>query len=334
MTALLKVTNLQVHFKTPFGVVKANNGVNLEVAPGAATGIMGESGCGKTVLFLSLLRLQEPGRIAGGSIHFNGIDVLKLPERQVRRIRGRQIGFIPQNQATAFNPSYTIGQHLQEVIRLREHGSGLWQHIGGSRTNRKGQSDEIEKLLTDLGLGDAVRNGKVLKSYPHQLSGGMRQRVLTAMALIQNPALLIADEPTTALDRANRSQVLNILKDIKGRTTLLLVSHDIETITGVCDMIAVMYCGRIIERGPAADILANPLHPYTRILLSCRKFSRNMTLPQIFVDSQDLINPPEGCSFHPYCPHAGPLCSKHLPDECIVGQVRVSCHLYYEGVKC
>lgn len=334
MTILLKVSDLQVHFQTPGGTVKANNGVDLEVVRGSATGIMGESGCGKTVLFLSILRLQQPGRIVSGSIWYDGTDIARVPEKEMYAIRGRQIGFIPQNQATALNPSYTVEQHLGEIIGLRDRGPGLWENLFTGGKIRPGHRERVEKLLGDLGLGDSKQIGTLLKSYPHQLSGGMRQRVMTAMALLLRPRLLIADEPTTALDRANRSLALKILKEVKQQATLLLVSHDIETITGICDRVAVMYGGRVIECGPAAGLLTGPLHPYTRLLLSCRKTGREMSLPELFVDSQDLINLPEGCSFHPFCPEARPVCSKILPGEVHVGPAVVSCHRYCEAVQC
>ncbi len=333
MTALLKITNLQVHFNTPAGTVKANYGINLNIEAGQATGIMGESGCGKTVLFLSILRLQEPGKIVSGSILFNGTEIVKADEKSMCRIRGHQIGFIPQNQATALNPAYTIEQHLAETLNLRERGPGFWQNIISGGKLRKANYDMVEKLLAEFGLGDFGQSSKLLKSYPHQLSGGMRQRILTAMALLQNPLLLIADEPTTALDRASRNLSLKMLKEVKQHTTLLLVSHDIETVTAVCETIAVMYGGRIIERGLARDILERPLHPYTRLLVSFRKISRDTGLPELLVDSQDLIHLPEGCAFHPFCPQARSICSKIIPGEYAAGQTAVSCHLFNHEVS-
>jgi peptide/nickel transport system ATP-binding protein len=328
MTALLKVTDLHVHFQTPSGVVKANNGVNLEVFAGDAMGIMGESGCGKTVLFLSLLRLQQPGRIIHGSIEFDGKDIVRMPEESVRRIRGRQIGLIPQNQATALNPAYTVEQHLSEVIRLRTGNSGLWSHLVSTGTLKKENLPEAENMLRELGLGDALLLGRLLKSYPHQLSGGMRQRILTAMALLLKPRLLIADEPTTALDHATRQRSLELLKEIRKKATLMLVSHDVEAINSVCDRIAVMYGGRIIERGLTTDVLAGPLHPYTKALLSCREINRGDALPVFSIDSQDLINLPSGCSFHPFCPEKMPVCSVKTPAEIILGTAAVSCHRF------
>jgi peptide/nickel transport system ATP-binding protein len=332
MTALLQISNLHVHFQTPSGIVKANNGVNLEVHTGNAVGIMGESGCGKTVLFLTLLRLQQPGKIVMGSIEYNGQDIVRMPEGSMYQIRGRQIGLIPQNQATALNPAYTVEQHLSEVLRLREGNSDLWSQLTIIGALRPENMDEVEKLFGELGLGDAFRIRRLLKSYPHQLSGGMRQRILTAMALLLRPRLLIADEPTTALDRATRLLSLELLKEIKIKATLMLVSHDIEAITNVCDYVAVMYSGRVIERGHAKDILSGPHHPYTKILLSCQKFNRGTSLPDLVIDTQDLINLPSGCSFHPFCPEARPVCSKKTPVEYNFGTVKVSCHQYTNEV--
>jgi peptide/nickel transport system ATP-binding protein len=328
MTALLKIANLQVHFNTTAGIVKANRDVNLEVAGGQATGIMGESGCGKTVLFLSILRLQEPGKIIGGSILFNGMDLVRAPEKTLTGIRGRRIGFIPQNQATALNPAYTVRQHLAETLALREGGAGLWRHTISGGKLRQDQRSEIEKLLEELGLSASGQSEKLLKSYPHQLSGGMRQRILTAVALLQKPVLLIADEPTTALDRASRNLSLRILKEVKQQTTLLLVSHDIETVTAICDAVAVMYAGRIIEKGPVRDILEQPLHPYTRLLMDCRHINRLTEPPELYVDSQDLINLPQGCAFHPFCPQVRSACTSADPPEIAVGPRKVACHLY------
>lgn len=184
-------------------------------------------------------------------------------------------------------------------------------------------------------MGDGSQSEKLLKSYPHQLSGGMRQRVLTALALLQEPVLLIADEPTTALDRASRNLTLKILKEVKQKATLLLVSHDIETVDAICDTVAVMYAGRIIERGPARDILEQPLHPYTGLLIACRSINRQAALPELFIDSQDLIDLPEGCAFHPFCPQVKPVCAREAPGESAVGQTAVSCHLYSpEAQRC
>lgn len=332
MTILLKVTDLHVHFQTPVGVVKANNGVNLEVSAGDALGIMGESGCGKTVLFLSLLRLQQPGKIVSGSIVFKGQDIVHLPEETVRRLRGIQIGLIPQNQATALNPVYTVEQHLKEVLNVQAGNCGLWTHLTDSGTLQQQQRQKVENILTDLGLGDSVRIRRLLKSYPHQLSGGMRQRILTAMTLLLGPSLIIADEPTTALDRATRHSSLELLKGIKKQATLMLVSHDIEAINQMCDRVAVMYGGRIIEYGPAAKILSMPLHPYTRILLSCQKLSRGAALPDLAIDSQDLINLPSGCCFHPHCREVMPVCAQKIPCEQHDGDSFVACHLFNSEV--
>jgi len=332
MNPLLKVSDLHVHFQTPSGLVKANNGVNLEVAGGDAIGIMGESGCGKTVLFLSLLRLQQPGNIVRGSVEFDGQNLVKLSEKSMRRIRGRQIGLVPQNQATALNPGYTVEQHLDEVLRIREGNVNLLSHLGKAGTLSKAHRIEAEAMLSELGLGDAQRIHSLLHSYPHQLSGGMRQRILTAMALLLKPRLLIADEPTTALDRATRQRSMELLKDIKQRSTLMLVSHDIEVIDAVCTRVAVMYGGRVIESGLTSHVLSKPLHPYTKILLACHQVSRERALPDIAIDTQDLINLPTGCPFRPFCPQVMPVCAEQPPAEYAVGPVTVACHRFKNEV--
>ena len=333
MNDLLKVTDLHVYFQTPAGIVKANNGINLSVANGDTLGIIGESGCGKTVLFLALLRLQQPGEIIKGKIEFNGTDILKLSEKVMIMIRGRQIGFIPQNQATALNQSYTIEQHFSEILKIRAGNHNLWAHLTGRSSLSIDQKLEVTKELTRLGLSETVKLDRLLKSYPHQLSGGMRQRILTTMALLLKPRLLIADEPTTALDAATRRLSLNILKTVKEQATLMLVSHDIEAISGICNRIAVMYSGRIIEDGPATAILNRPRHPYTVILLSCRQLEKGLALPKIAIDAQDMVNLPPGCAFHPFCPEVMPLCKLIAPGTYNDSEVRVACHRFNAGEK-
>jgi peptide/nickel transport system ATP-binding protein len=198
---VLQVTDLHVYFDTPAGVVRANNGVNLEVCEGESLGIMGESGCGKTVLFLSLLRLQQPGRITTGRVLLDGRDITGLPVREMERIRGRVIALVPQNQATALNPAFTVRQQLLEALKVRRSGETRRADTAG-RSDHASDHAEIVASFESLGFESGPVLDRLLRSYPHQLSGGMRQRVLIAMALLMKPRLLIADEPTTALDRA------------------------------------------------------------------------------------------------------------------------------------
>ena len=331
MKELLKVRDLHVVFETPGGLVQANRGVNLDVKANQAVGIMGESGCGKTVLFLSLLRLQQPGKIVQGCVLFDGRDLARLGQKEMQRIRGSQIALVLQDHATALNPSFTVGEQLGEALVIRKNGGGLWRTVWGQhKLDDVGVRREIDSVLQDLALGDVVHVDKLLDKYPHQLSGGMRQRVLIAMALLARPRLLIADEPTTALDRATQMQTLALFERLRGRTAMLIISHDLDAISQTCDRVAVMYGGSIVERGAAAEVFANPRHPYTRLLLSCQKPRRGESLPPVSGDVLDLIDFPPGCSFHPRCSQAMSVCSQVKPSEFEVEGVKVACHLFGE----
>ncbi|MBN2099539.1 MAG: ABC transporter ATP-binding protein [Dehalococcoidia bacterium] len=333
MKELLKVTGLNVVFDTPAGRVHANRGINLMVNENETLGLMGESGCGKTVLFLSLLRLQQPGRIVSGSIVFDGRDLTKLTTSEMQQVRGRQIALVPQDHSTALNPAFTVGQQLNEALLVRDNGGGLWKTslIGCSGRGSQAFQEEVKAVLGELALGDLVDTGRLLGRYPHQLSGGIRQRVLIAMALLGHPRMLIADEPTTALDRASRVQTLEVLNRLCERMTMLIISHDLDAIRTTCERVAVMYGGRIIETGPMLSVFRNPRHPYTRLFLSCQKFSRGDVLPEVTGDVLNLIDFPLGCSFHPRCPRAMPVCSELEPAEVHVDDTMVACHLYATG---
>jgi len=321
---LLKVSNLHVYFDTPTGTVRANNGVNLEVLHGECVGIMGESGCGKTVLFLSLLRLQQPGRIVRGSILLDGRDITAARQPEMERLRGRAIALVPQNQATALNPAYTVRRQLAEALAVRRAGGGLWQS-GGHDNN---DAEEFARVFEGLGFEAGPVLERLLKSYPHQLSGGMRQRVLIAMALLMKPRLLIADEPTTALDRAVKSQALAALQRLKGTLSMLVVSHDVEAVANLCDRVAVMYGGRVIESGKCAEVLSRPRHPYSRLLLAAQDRTRGRPLVSAAAETLDLVDFPPGCPFHPACPNATPACSVTAPRDHTVAGVTIACHLY------
>jgi len=321
VNALLTVSGLHVHFDTPAGTVHANNGVSLEVRRGESLGIMGESGCGKTVLFLSLLHLQQPGRIVGGQVLLDGRANTNLDEREMRHVRGRQVALVPQNQATALNPAYTVRQQLAEALRVRRGG-------GGSGPEAE---EEFARVFGALGFETRPTLDLLLRSYPHQLSGGMRQRVLIAMALLMQPRLLIADEPTTALDRAVKGQTLDALQQMRGSLTMLVVSHDVDAIAAACDRVAVMYGGRIVETGPCAAVLNHPHHPYSRLLLAAQRRARGERLPADSPEGLDLINFPSGCAFHPACPDALHVCRVEPPSEWELScGVTVACHLYRE----
>lgn len=335
MTELLRVSDLSVVFDTPAGRVYANRGINLSVNENEAVGVMGESGCGKTVLFLSLLRLQQPGRIVRGSVIFDGHDLARLSASQMQRVRGRQMALVPQDHSTALNPAFTVGQQLDEALLIRDRGGGLWRTLpvgrwaGGSQA----RSEEIRSVLDELALGELVDTARLLGRYPHQLSGGIRQRVLIAMALLGRPRLLVADEPTTALDRASRAQTLEVLSALRGRMAMVVISHDLDAIRRTCDRVAVMYAGRVIETGPMDSVFGHPSHPYTWLLLSCQKLTRGQRLPAVGGDVLNLMDFPPGCSFHPRCPRAMPVCSRLEPAEFHAGSSMVACHLYATGEK-
>ncbi len=329
MNALLKVTDLHVHFDAPAGTVRANNGVSLDVREGESLGIMGESGCGKTVLFLSLLHLQQPGRIVKGEVLLDGRDITSLAESEMQRIRGRVIALVPQNQATALNPAYTVRQQLAEALAVRQGGGGLLQSGRGRPAE---DPDGFTRVFGSLGFQAGPVLDRLLRSYPHQLSGGMRQRVLIAMALLMQPRLLIADEPTTALDRGVKAQALEALQRLHGVLTMLVVSHDVDAIAAACDRVAVMYGGRIVESGPCAAMLNRPRHPYSRLLLAAQRRTRGEPLPRAAAETLNLIDFPSGCPFHPACPEAMPVCSVEAPPEREAwGGGTVACHLYQEG---
>lgn len=330
MKGLLKVSDLNVIFDTPAGQVHANRGINLTVNERETVGVMGESGCGKTVLFLSLLRLQQPGRIAGGSVLFDGRDLTKLNASQMQQVRGRQIALVPQDHSTALNPAFTVGQQLREALLIRNNGGGLWKTslIGSKARDSQAFPEEIKAVLRELALGELVDTGRLLSRYPHQLSGGIRQRVLIAMALLARPRMLIADEPTTALDRASCAQTLEVLKGLRRQMTMLVVSHDVEAVRSTCDRVAIMYGGRIVETGPMTELFHNARHPYTSLFFSCQKFSRGDVLPEVTGDVLNLIDFPTGCSFHPCCPNAMPVCREIEPAETHIDDAMVACHLY------
>lgn len=328
MMPVLKVTDLHVYFDTSAGTVRANNGITLEVREGESLGIMGESGCGKTVLFLSILHLQQPGRIVRGSVELDGRDITRLHESEMERLRGRVIALVPQNQATALNPAYVIRQQLTEALKVRQGGGSLRELSGRQIIDDSDAEDEFRRVFKDLGFETGPVLDRLLRSYPHQLSGGMRQRVLIAMALLMRPRLLIADEPTTALDRAIRAQSLNTLQRLRGSLTMLVISHDVEAISVACDRVAIMYGGRVIESGSCRNVLSQPRHPYTRLLLSAQRRTRGQPLQVVAAETLNLIDFPHGCPFHPACTEAMPICATEAPPERRTDGAMVACHHY------
>ncbi len=318
---LLEIKNLQVLFHLPAGRLRAVGGIDLALAPGETLGLVGESGCGKTVTALSILRLIPcpPGEVSG-EIVFAGQDLLSLPEARLRDIRGDRIAMVFQEPMTALNPVFTIGEQVAEVLR---------QHRGLSRREALRQAAQV---MGRVGLPDPSRR---LSQYPHQLSGGLRQRVLMAMALALNPELLIADEPTTALDVTIQAQILALLKSLKDQLGLavLFITHNLGIVAQTADRVAVMYAGLIVEEAPTRRLFKNPGHPYTRGLLrSVPKLDFHhppgATLAAIAGQIPDLYEPPEGCLFAPRCPEAMPCCAEPPPWLQIAPNHKVRCWLF------
>jgi peptide/nickel transport system ATP-binding protein len=305
--ALLEIENLQTHFRTPDGVIRAVDGVSFRVEEGETLAIVGESGCGKSVTANSILRLipQPPGKIAG-SIRFQGVDLLKLPERAMRDIRGNDISMVFQEPMTSLNPVLTVGRQIGETLRLHQ-GLG-W----------KPAEDRAVEMLRLVGIAEPHRR---VREYPHQLSGGMRQRVMIAIALACNPQLLIADEPTTALDVTIQAQILDLLNDLKERVgaAIILITHDLGVVAEVAERVMVMYAGRKVEEAPVAQLFRRPWHPYTQGLLrAVPKLgsslsgveSRLAEIPGVVPSLKHRIS---GCVFASRCVSATDLCRQVSP---------------------
>ena len=319
---LLSVENLRTWFHTSTGIAKSVDGVSFDVMPGETLGIVGESGCGKSVTALSILRLiQPPGRIEPGSrIMFEGKDLVTLDDGAMRTVRGNRISMIFQEPMSALNPVFTVGDQVAEVARV--HGSG----------SRRDAWDRAVEMLTLTGIPSP---GDRAKQYPHQLSGGMRQRVLIAMALMMNPAMIIADEPTTALDVTIQAQILELLTDLKKRlgTSVLMITHDLGVIAETAERVLVMYGGEIVEEAPVRVLFDDAHHPYTEGLMNA--------MPQI-TESRERLNVipgtvppptawPSGCRFRDRCPYSWERCELEHPPLYKIGETHTSrCHLAVE----
>lgn len=310
---VLEIEDLRTHFETPTGRVPAVDGVSCAIPEGRTLALVGESGCGKSVTGLSILRLvPPPGRIVGGSIRLRGRDLLTLPQSTMRAIRGDRVAMVFQEPMTSLNPLLSIETQVGETLTA---------HRRASRRNARRRTIE---LLERVHLPDPVR---VAAAYPHELSGGMRQRVMIAMALACAPELLIADEPTTALDVTVQAGILGLLRDLQRTSglTMLFITHDFGVVARVADCVAVMYGGRIVEQAPARELLAGPRHPYTRGLLSTRpRLSRSVRerrLPTIPGEVPDPRHRPAGCAFHPRCDlgRDDPICRHDVPRLCPLG---------------
>ena len=306
---LLRIENLRTVYDLPGGRLAAVDGVSLSIGSGEAVGLVGESGCGKSAIALSVLRLiQRPGRIEGGAVRYSANggpprDLLRLSESEIQRVRSVEIAMIFQEPLSAFNPVMSVGDQIIEGLRAHR------------RVSRREARDRAVAMLEAVAVPDAAQR---LRSYPHELSGGLRQRAMIAMALICGPKLLIADEPTTAVDVTVQAQILELLKDLQRRfgLSLLLISHDLGVVASLADRVAVMYAGQIIESGPTQGVLTRPQHPYTAGLLQSLpglegpRRNRLETLPGMVPDLTQL---PPGCRFEPRCPIRIPDCSAQLP---------------------
>jgi peptide/nickel transport system ATP-binding protein len=312
----LAIAGLKAYYFTEKGPVRAVDGINLQLLDGESLGIVGESACGKSTLGAALMRsMQPPGKIAGGSVLLDGVDLLGMSSSEFNgKIRWKKIAMVFQGAMNALDPVYTVESQLREV--LREHGfEGDFQ-------------PKITKALDQVGL-----KPEVAKRYPHELSGGMKQRVVIAMALLLEPDLLIADEPTTALDVLVQDQIIKLLKKLRNEKgiTIILISHDLALVSQIADKVAIMYAGQLVEVASTEDIYKNPKHPYTQALIAAvlRLRSKEKKIHFVKGNPPSLLNPPSGCRFYPRCPHAMDVCRKDPPEfKTDTGYVR--CWLYDE----
>ena len=301
---LVDIQHERLSFFTPAGEVKALNDVSLHLSEGEILGIVGESGSGKSVTAYSLMGLTAyPGRIVGGTLEFNGHIINEMTEKDFRKMRGNEVSIIFQDPMTSLNPVYTVGNQLIEAILLH------------TDKNKEQARDRAKELLELVGINEPAKR---LKQYPHELSGGMRQRVMIAMALACEPKLLIADEPTTALDVTIQAQILELMRDLKDQLgmAIILITHDLGIVASMCEKIAVMYAGKIIEYGTADDIFYDPRHEYTKALLKSiprLDAKEHERLAHISGTPVDMLNPPKGCPFAPRCDKCMRICLKEMP---------------------
>ena len=319
---LLEVKDLKVSFFTPAGEVKAVDGISYNLGYNEVMGIVGESGSGKSVEAYSIIGLlQKPGKVVGGSITFDGQDLLSFDEEQMRNIRGKDISMIFQNPMTCLNPVYTIGNQLMEALQCHD-----------DKITKEEAWKRAVHMLELVGINNAEKR---MTQYPHEHSGGMRQRAMIAMALISEPKLLIADEPTTALDVTIQAQILDVMKDIQKRvnTSIIFITHNLGVVAEVCDKVSVMYAGKIVEQGDVNDIFYDPQHPYTKALLA--------SMPRLDEDGHerlipiegtpiDLLDPPQGCNFGPRCKECRKICLTKKPPYADLGNGHISaCWLHF-----
>jgi peptide/nickel transport system ATP-binding protein len=319
MPPVLEVQGLTTHYRTLRGWVRATENVSFNVQEGEALGIAGESGCGKSTVALSLLRILPPGGIIRkGKILFQGQDLVPLSEPEMRKIRWKGISIVFQGAMNAMNPVYKVGDQISEAIKVHEEG-----------VSRAELKERVAKLLETVGIEPSRAD-----NYPHEFSGGMRQRALIAMALAASPTMLIGDEPGTALDVIVAAQTLKLLRDLKDRLglSMILISHDLSIIAETCEKVAIMYAGKIVEYGDAVSIFKNPMHPYTQGLIKAFPSIKGerVRLTSIPGAPPDLLHPPPACRFNPRCPYVMDVCKKEEPllEEQSDKNHLVACHLY------
>ncbi|MBU3189901.1 ABC transporter ATP-binding protein [Clostridium bowmanii] len=320
---LVEIKNLKTYFYTEDGIVKAVDDVSFNIREGEIIGVVGESGCGKSVTAMSIMRLipSPPGKIVGGEILFEDKKILELKDDEMRKIRGNEIAVIFQEPMTSLNPIFTIGYQIEEVIQLH-------QKLNKIQTKKK--AVEVLKLV------GVPRSEDIVKCYPHELSGGMRQRAMIAMAVSCNPKLLIADEPTTALDVTIQAQILDIMKDLKKKlnTSIMLITHDLGVIAEMAEYVVVMYAGKVVEEAPVIELFKNPMHPYTEGLMKSKP-SLDKDVDRLYSIPGQVPNPinmPEECYFCARCPNAMDICRVQQPP---IKEIRpghkVACFLYEGG---
>lgn len=317
----VKIENLVVQYKTDDGVVEAVNGIDLQIEKGKTLGLVGETGAGKTTTALSILRLipNPPGKIVDGSIELEGNNIFEYSEKEMETIRGKAVSMIFQDPMTSLNPVMTVGDQIAEVIELHE------------KIDKKGALEKAKEMLEMVGIP-----GNRANEYPHQFSGGMKQRVVIAMALVCNPGLLIADEPTTALDVTIQAQVLDLMEKLRQKynTSTLMITHDLGIVAEVCDEVAIMYAGTIVEKGSLEEIFNHTKHPYTEGLFGSLPNIENRTeklkpIPGLMPDPTNL---PKGCPFHPRCSYCKDICKTRVPAKTMINDNHmVSCLAYEAG---
>ena len=317
---LLHIEDLKMHFRTRDGFVRAVDGVDIALAKGERLGLVGESGCGKTTLIKAVLRLLPPYCLhVGGAVHFLGQDLTRLNKNQMRRIRWQHLSLIPQSAMNALNPVHRVGDQIVEVIRAHEN-----------KTSVAAARERAAVLFEMVGL-DPGR----LKDYPHLFSGGMKQRAVIAMAMALEPEVVIADEPTTALDVVIQAQILDRIQALQSvhQGSMIMVTHDISVVAQTCDKVAVMYGGRVFEYGPVAQIVKNPFHPYSMGLKNAfpNLLGERKTLISIPGSPPDLVRPPAGCRFAPRCPFALDICRNEEPRPAPTGEGLAACHRLAEA---